>query len=65
VWHETEDVALEFSARECEFHHWVRQRLVGWTTAQILAFERWLHDQGEFDLIPAVRAARIERASAA
>ena len=42
--------------RERDFEEWVSRRLSGWSAAEISAFDRWLLDESEFELIPAVRA---------
>jgi hypothetical protein len=40
-----------------DFDEWVRGRLSDWQTAQILAFEHWLLDEGHFEFVPAVHDA--------
>jgi hypothetical protein len=46
---------------ERDFDAWVRRRLTDWQTAQILAFEHWLLDEGHFEFVPAVHEAWRER----
>jgi hypothetical protein len=40
-----------------DFDQWVRRRLSDWQTAQVLAFEHWLLDEGHFEFVPAVHEA--------
>ena len=45
------------------FDRWVARRLVGWSAAEISAFDEWLLAESHFEFIPAVRAALQERAA--
>jgi hypothetical protein len=56
---EIDNLGPESSAlsRERDFDEWVRRRLSGWQTAQILAFEHWLLDEGQFEFVPAAHEA--------
>lgn len=66
--HEMENLGLDSTlgdARERDFGIWVSRRLSHWPLTRILAFERWLLEEGQLEFLPAVRDALLQRASAA
>lgn len=48
-----------------QFDEWVRDRLAGWSTAEIRALDRWLVHESHFEFVAPVRQAWMEREPAA
>lgn len=46
---------------ERDFDEWVRRRLAGWPTPQVVDFERWLRERDLVEFVPAVQEASRRR----